>query len=244
MAFDGVKIGLSDGLAKHEGFLFVLAHLFGHPGTEPPAGAFQQCLLPGDRNHLDAPARPAELLPKPPVGLSPGVQLTTGSHAGVDVDKYGRLRPHGNRRLEGEIVDLPLGQAGVDPAGEQLSPPVGKPEQSARSAVLWSQFCPGQPSRSGHEEPGESVVLRGILGSGHHLEIHNSLEMVSNRQWGHSERDQSIPGLCACTGRLDKSSGRSCRITARRDCRRSRSAFDSSTSERANASSEAVVFEL
>ncbi len=47
-----------------------------------------------------------------------------------------------------------------------------------------------------------------------------------------------------CKGTLDKSSGRFCRITARRDCRRSRSAFDSSTSERANASSEAVVFEL
>ena len=56
MAFDGVKIGLSDGLAKHEGFFFVLAHLSGYPGSEPPTGAVQQGLLPGDRNHLDLTA--------------------------------------------------------------------------------------------------------------------------------------------------------------------------------------------
>ncbi len=52
------------------------------------------------------------------MGLSPRVQLRTGSHAGVDVDEQGRLRPHGNRHPEGEIADLPLGMAGVDPAGQ------------------------------------------------------------------------------------------------------------------------------
>ena len=121
MAFDGVPIGLSDGLAKHEGLFFVVAQLSGYPGLEPSAGAVQELLLPGDRYHLDTPARRAELLPKTAVGLSPGVQLRTGSHAGVDVDKYGRLRPHSNRHLEGEIMDQPLGMTGVDPARQQVS---------------------------------------------------------------------------------------------------------------------------
>ena len=121
MAFKGVPIGISDGLAKHEGLFFALAHISGYPRLEPPAGAVQQGLVPGYRNHLDPPAGLAEHLPKRAVGGSPGVQLTTGSHAGVDVDKNGRLRSKGNRHLEGEIVDQPLGMAGVDPAGQQVS---------------------------------------------------------------------------------------------------------------------------
>ena len=148
MAFDGVKIGLSDGLAKHKGFFFFLAHLSGYPGSEPPAGAVQQGLLPGHRNHLDAPAGPAELLPKPAVGLAPGVQLRTGPHAGVDVDKYGRLRPHGNRRLEGEIMDQPLGMAGVDPAGQQIAL---DPEPLEAGDLLLLGRQPGQLQMVQHE---------------------------------------------------------------------------------------------
>ena len=68
----------------------------------------QELLLPGDRNHLGAPARLTELLPKAAVGLTAGVQLTKGSHARVDVDEDGRFRPNGNQRLEGEIMDQPL----------------------------------------------------------------------------------------------------------------------------------------
>ena len=45
-------------------------------------------------------------------------------------------------------------------------------------------------------------------------------------------------------GRLDKSSGKPCRITARRACRRSRSELDSSMSEATGTPPEAVVFEL
>ena len=48
--------------------------------------------------------------------------------------------------------------------GPQVPPPVGKPEWSARSAVLWSQFGPGPSSRHGHEEPAESVFFRGHNG--------------------------------------------------------------------------------
>ena len=78
-------------------------------------------MLPGDPNHFDTPAGSSELLPKLPVGSSPGEQLTAGSHAGVDVGKDGCLRTHGNRPLEGETMDQPLGMAGVDPAGQQVS---------------------------------------------------------------------------------------------------------------------------
>ena len=74
MAFDGVSIGISDGLAKHEGFFFVVAHLCGCPGLEPLAGAVQALLLPGNRNQLATPTGLTKLLPLAAVGLSPEVQ--------------------------------------------------------------------------------------------------------------------------------------------------------------------------
>lgn len=55
------------------------------------------------------------------VGLYPGVQITTGSHAGVDIDKDGRLRSRGNRHLEREVMDQPVGMASVGSAGQQVS---------------------------------------------------------------------------------------------------------------------------
>jgi len=54
MACAGVLIGLIDGRAK-EHLFFARAHLSCYPGSEPPAGAGQEVLLPGDGNRFDAP---------------------------------------------------------------------------------------------------------------------------------------------------------------------------------------------
>ena len=67
---------------------------------------------------------------------------------------------------------------------------------------------------------------------------------IIGSQRGHSNGDQSMPELGSCTGRLDKSSGRSCRITACRACRRNRSELDSSKSDGGSGSPEVVVFKL
>ena len=114
MAFKGVPIGISDGLAEGEDFFLGLAHVAGYPGLEPAAGAVQELLLPGDRNYLNAPAGLAELLPKPAVGLPPGVQLTTGSHARIYVGEDGPVTLNGDGHLDVEISDASVGAAGVD----------------------------------------------------------------------------------------------------------------------------------
>ena len=80
-----------------------------------------ECLQHVCRYHFDPPAALAERLPMRPVGMFPGVQLGTGSHAGVDIDEYGHPRPHGNRHPKGETPDLPLGMAGVDSEGPKGS---------------------------------------------------------------------------------------------------------------------------
>ena len=49
MALDGVKIGVSDGLAEHGGFLLGLGDGPPAPGCEHPLGTVQKVLLPGDR---------------------------------------------------------------------------------------------------------------------------------------------------------------------------------------------------
>ena len=131
-------------------------------GLEPPPGAVQELLLPGNRNHFDTPAGLAELLPKAAVGLSPGVQLRAGSHAGVDVDKDGRLRANGNRRLEGEVMDQPLGMAGVDPAGQQVAL---EPELLKAGDLLLFGRQPGQPADPPVEPFGGPCPSKQVRGS-------------------------------------------------------------------------------
>ena len=60
------------------------------PGCEHTAGAVEHVLLPGNGDDLDATSGLAELLPKPPVGSFPGMQLGMGTHPGGDV---GENRP-------------------------------------------------------------------------------------------------------------------------------------------------------
>ena len=91
-----------------------LAHVAGYPGLEHPAGAVQELLLPGNRNHLDPPAALAEHLPKRSVGLSPAVQLTTGSHARIYVGEDGPVTLDGDWHLDVDIPDASVGAAGVD----------------------------------------------------------------------------------------------------------------------------------
>ena len=120
MAFKGVPIGISDGLAEHDGFLLGVADALPAPGCEYPAGAVQKVLLPGDCGHFDAPARLAELVPKFLVSGSPGVQLAGGSHAGVDVDENGAVLLDGDGHLDVEIPDAAIGAAGVDSFRKQV----------------------------------------------------------------------------------------------------------------------------
>ena len=73
--FEGVPIGVIDGLAEHEDFLLGVGDFSGEPILKHPLGAVEYVLLPGNGNDLDAAAGLLEHLPKRPVGSSPGVQL-------------------------------------------------------------------------------------------------------------------------------------------------------------------------
>ena len=63
MAFDGMLIGISDGLQEGRHVLGGLPLGAACPKPEPPPGPVEQVLLPGDCNHLDLPAGLAELVP-------------------------------------------------------------------------------------------------------------------------------------------------------------------------------------
>ncbi len=107
-------------LAQHEDLFFVLAHVSDRPGLEPPAGAVQELLLPGDRNHLDTPAGPVELVPKVPVGSPAVIKLASGSQVELDKDHPVRLDSH--RHLDVEIANAFGNESYFEPSfGEQVS---------------------------------------------------------------------------------------------------------------------------
>ena len=93
MAFKGLPIGVGNGLAQHDGFLLSAGDAPAAPGCEHTAGAVEQVLLPGGRNHLDAAAGVAELVPKLAVGGLPGPSVGGGPGAlGVKRLKESRSR--------------------------------------------------------------------------------------------------------------------------------------------------------
>ena len=119
MAFDGVPIGIGDGLPQESRLPGGLPLGAGCAELEPPPGTVEMFLLPGHRDHLDAAAPLPELVPNLPVSPAPVIELTSGSHARVDVDEDGPLRLNSHRQAEGEILDPPPGAAGIDPSGQQ-----------------------------------------------------------------------------------------------------------------------------
>ena len=74
MAFDGVPIGIGDGLPKNRCFRLGRCRVSGCPGLENLLGAVEMVLVPSDRKHFDSPACLPELVPKLPVGLAPAME--------------------------------------------------------------------------------------------------------------------------------------------------------------------------
>ena len=52
--FDGVPIGISDGLTENRRFRLARFRVSGCPVLENPLGAVEMLLVPSDRHHLDA----------------------------------------------------------------------------------------------------------------------------------------------------------------------------------------------
>ena len=70
MAFDGVPIGIGDGLPEGRRWCLDRSRVSGCPGLENALGAVEMLLVPGDRKYFDSPACLPELVPKLPVGLA------------------------------------------------------------------------------------------------------------------------------------------------------------------------------
>ena len=113
-AFDGVPIGISDGLPKNRRFCPGRFRVSGCPGLENPLGAVEMVLVPSDRKDIDSPACLPELVPKLPVGLVPAMERASGGHARIDVGENGRVLLDGDRQFDVEIPDASVGAAGVD----------------------------------------------------------------------------------------------------------------------------------
>ena len=56
MAFDGVPIGISDGLARNRRFWFGHSHVLRCRDLENAPGAVEMLLVPSDRKDFDSPA--------------------------------------------------------------------------------------------------------------------------------------------------------------------------------------------
>ena len=147
ISFYSVPIGLCDCLAKGEKFYLGLAHISDRPGLQHSLGAVEEVLLPGDRDDLDAAAGVAELVPKPPMGGSPRVQLAGGSHAGVNVGENRPVLLDGHGHLDVEVPDSAIGPSVVDAFRKQLG--VGPELLEASNLPLFD----GQPGRSGWSSP-------------------------------------------------------------------------------------------
>ena len=63
MAFDGVPIGISDGLPELRCFCLGRCRVSGCPGLENALGAVEMVLVPSDRKDVDSPAFLPELVP-------------------------------------------------------------------------------------------------------------------------------------------------------------------------------------
>ena len=63
--------------------------------------------------NFDSPAAMAELVPKLPIGLAPGIQLASGGHARIYVGEGGPVTLDGDWHLDVEIPDASVGAAEV-----------------------------------------------------------------------------------------------------------------------------------
>ena len=113
MTFDGVPIGISYGSPECRRFCLGRCRVSGCPGLENALGAVEMLLVPNDRNHFESPVGLAELVPKLPVGLAPGIQLASGGHARIDVGQGNLINLDVDRHLDVEIPDASAGAAGV-----------------------------------------------------------------------------------------------------------------------------------
>ena len=114
MAFDGVPIGIGDGLPEGRRFCLGRCRVSGCPGLENALGAVEMLLVPSGRNHFDSPAGLAELVPKLPVGLAPAMERASGGHAGIYVCEDGLVLLDGDWHLDVEIAGASVGAAGID----------------------------------------------------------------------------------------------------------------------------------
>ena len=105
MAFDGVPIGISDGLPEPRRFCLARSRVSGCPSVENALGVVEMLLVPSDRNYVDSPTGLAELVPKLPVDLAPGMEQASGGNARVDVGEDGPVTLDGDWHLDVEIPD-------------------------------------------------------------------------------------------------------------------------------------------
>ena len=114
MAFDGVPIGISNGLPEPRRFCLGCCRVSGCPELESAQGWVEMLLVPSNRKYFDSPACLAELVPKLPVGLSPAMERASGGHARIYVGEDGSVTLDGDWHLDVEIPDASVGAAGVD----------------------------------------------------------------------------------------------------------------------------------
>ena len=114
MAYDGVPIGISDGLPEPRRFCLGRCRVSGCPGLENSLGAVEMVLVPSDRKYFDSPACLPELVPKLPVGLAPAMERASGGHARIHVGEDGPVTLDGDWHLDVEIPDASVGAARVD----------------------------------------------------------------------------------------------------------------------------------
>ena len=89
MAFDGVPIGISDGLPAGLHFCRSRCRVLGCPGLENALRAVGTVLVSSDRKELDSPACLPELVLKLTVGLPPAMHRASGGHARIYVGEDG-----------------------------------------------------------------------------------------------------------------------------------------------------------
>ena len=120
MAFDGVPIGIGDGLPEGRRWCLDRSWVSGCPGLEKALGAVEMVLVPSDRKYFDPPACLPQLVPQLPVGLAPGMEQASGGHARIYVGEDGPVNGDGHEHLDVEIADAAIGAAGLDSFWKQL----------------------------------------------------------------------------------------------------------------------------
>ena len=99
MAFDGVPIGIGEGLPEEGRFCLSRYRVSGCPGLENALSAVEMVLVPSDRKYFDSPACLPELVPKLPVGLAPAMERASGGYARIDVGEDGAAQFSGLTKL-------------------------------------------------------------------------------------------------------------------------------------------------